>query len=74
MVFLALGPLVGGLLTQWVSWRAVFFLNLPIGLVTLVAAHYTLPRAGPAARRAPARSTGSARCCCPPASAPWCSH
>ena len=52
MVFLALGPLVGGLLTQWVSWRAVFFLNLPIGLVTLVAAHYTLPRAARLAARA----------------------
>ena len=44
MVFLALGPLVGGLLTQGVSWRAVFFLNLPIGLVTLLAARMTLPR------------------------------
>jgi EmrB/QacA subfamily drug resistance transporter len=44
MVFLALGPLVGGLLTQGVSWRAVFFINLPIGLATLVAAHYTLPK------------------------------
>jgi EmrB/QacA subfamily drug resistance transporter len=43
MVFLALGPLVGGLLTQSVSWRAVFYVNLPIGAVMLVAAHSTLP-------------------------------
>ncbi len=35
-VFLALGPLVGGLLTQYVSWRAVFLLNVPVGLATLV--------------------------------------
>ncbi|MHC1560151.1 DHA2 family efflux MFS transporter permease subunit [Actinomycetospora sp. C-140] len=35
-VFVALGPLIGGLLTEYVSWRAVFFLNVPVGLATLV--------------------------------------
>jgi EmrB/QacA subfamily drug resistance transporter len=52
MIFLALGPLIGGVLTQAVSWRAVFFVNVPIGLVTLFAAHFTLdrePRRDPAA-------------------------
>jgi EmrB/QacA subfamily drug resistance transporter len=43
MVFLALGPLIGGLLTEGVSWRAVFYVNLPIGAAMLVAARYTLP-------------------------------
>jgi EmrB/QacA subfamily drug resistance transporter len=43
MVFLALGPLVGGLLTESVSWRAVFYVNLPIGVAIVAAAHYTLP-------------------------------
>ncbi|MTD15998.1 DHA2 family efflux MFS transporter permease subunit [Nakamurella sp. YIM 132087] len=35
-IFLALGPLIGGLLTEYVSWRAVFLLNVPVGIATLV--------------------------------------
>lgn len=32
-----LGPLVGGLLVQTVSWRAVFFINVPLILIALWA-------------------------------------
>ncbi|HET6951273.1 MAG TPA: MFS transporter [Acidimicrobiales bacterium] len=38
----AAGLLTGGVLTQALSWHWVFFVNVPIGLVTLVAARRVL--------------------------------
>jgi MFS family permease len=42
-VFLAIGPLLGGLLTESVSWRAVFWLNVPVGIAALVMVHVARP-------------------------------
>ncbi|MET0473761.1 MAG: MFS transporter [Mycobacterium sp.] len=40
---MALGPLVGGALIELVGWRAIFWVNLPIGLITLVATAVFIP-------------------------------
>ena len=37
------GPLVGGFITDSISWRWVFYLNLPIGLIAAIIVHRTLP-------------------------------
>lgn len=39
----ALGPTLGGLLTQYLGWRSVFFVNLPLGLVGLFVIWRYLP-------------------------------
>ncbi|WP_265736886.1 MFS transporter [Phaeacidiphilus oryzae] len=41
---LALGPTVGGVLVATVGWRWVFGINVPVGIVAMVAGHYLLPR------------------------------
>jgi EmrB/QacA subfamily drug resistance transporter len=38
-----LGPLAGGLIVRYLHWRAIFFVNLPIGLVGLVLVYRHLP-------------------------------
>ncbi|MFG2196121.1 MFS transporter [Streptomyces sp. NPDC048639] len=34
-VFFVIGPLVGALLAQFLSWRCVFFLNIPVGVAII---------------------------------------
>ncbi len=41
----ALGPTVGGFLTEYISWRWAFYVNVPIGILDLVAAISFLPYA-----------------------------
>jgi len=38
-----LGPVIGGLLVTSVSWRWIFYVNVPIGIIAIVAAVRKLP-------------------------------
>src|SRR3954453_3227594 len=35
---LAIGPLVGGLITEHINWNWIFYINVPIGAIAIVAA------------------------------------
>jgi len=43
MVAPILGPTFGGFLTENLNWRWVFYINLPIGVLTFVGLYFTLP-------------------------------
>jgi EmrB/QacA subfamily drug resistance transporter len=45
------GPLVGGILLTYFSWRTIFLVNLPLGLVMLVAGFVLLKGAKPPVTR-----------------------
>ncbi len=39
------GPLLGGYLAEHVHWRAIFYINLPTGLLSIISGYYLLPPA-----------------------------
>ena len=38
-----LGPTVGGLIVHWLSWRDIFFVNVPVGMIALFLIYRYMP-------------------------------
>ncbi len=38
-----LGPILGGLIVGYTSWRWIFWINVPVGLISLLLSHRVLP-------------------------------
>ncbi|MEU0685704.1 MFS transporter [Streptomyces uncialis] len=43
---LALGSLLGGVLTNWFGWESVFYVNVPLAAIVIIGAYAFLPAGG----------------------------
>ncbi|MGV0852024.1 MFS transporter [Mycolicibacterium phlei] len=50
-ISMAAGPIVGGALIEWMNWRAVFWINLPICLLAIVLTALFVPESKSATMR-----------------------
>jgi MFS family permease len=57
----ALGPSLGGVLIAGFGWRTIFFVNVPLGILTFILSYRSLPadRQGPKTNRASFDSLGT---------------
>jgi MFS family permease len=56
----ALGLLVGGLLTEVLGWRAVFWVNIPVGILLVAAVRLVIPQPPPTRVRPRLDAAGAA--------------
>jgi MFS family permease len=67
----AVGPTLGGYLVEYVDWRLIFFINVPVGVIGTIAALIVLKRfpgwttVGSTSRASCASPPGCSRCCWP---------
>ena len=47
MLGAALGPVIGGFLTSAFSWRFIFYVNLPVGIIAILLGMHIIPRRAP---------------------------
>ena len=50
-ISMALGPIVGGLLIEWIGWRSVFWINLPICAAAIILTAIFVPESKSATMR-----------------------
>ena len=41
---LSVGPFLGGIMTQYLGWRSIFFVNVPIGIAAILLILWKLKR------------------------------
>lgn len=44
----AVGPVMGGMLTQYLSWNWIFYINVPVGIIAIVLGLSSIPKTPPA--------------------------